>query len=135
MDNPNISVLVSALITSYSRRPPVALLWDEFAAHCCDGATNLAPALKIELQFIPPGMTGDGQLLDGPVFGNLKPGARHRFYLLRIGQNGNPTMQNSAATMVDAWKSISQNEILDAWDLQPEYNRPDSFSCSDRRKK
>jgi hypothetical protein len=64
-------------------------------------------------------MTGYCQPLDRRVVENLKARARRRFDQLCIDQNGDPTMQDSVAMMVDAWKSIGQDEILDAWDLQP----------------
>jgi hypothetical protein len=43
----------------YYRGQPIALLWHIFAAHRCNEVKKLAPELKIELEFIPGGMTGD----------------------------------------------------------------------------
>jgi hypothetical protein len=110
-------------------------LWHIFAAHRCNEVKKLAPELKIELEFSPPGMSGHCQPLDPRVFGSLKARARSRFGRFCIDQNGGPTMQDPVVMMDDAWKSISQDEILDAWDLQPEQNHCYWFSCNDRRKK
>jgi hypothetical protein len=45
-----------------------------------------------------------------------------------IDQDGDPTMQDSVAMIVDVWKSIGQDEKLDAWDLQPEQHHLYCFS-------
>jgi hypothetical protein len=85
----------------YSRGQSITLLWDVFAAHSCVEAKKLAPELKIEIEFIPPGMTRDYQPLGRRVFGHLKVRARHRFVRFCIDQNGDRTIQNSVAMMVD----------------------------------
>jgi hypothetical protein len=65
-------------------------------------------------------MTGGRQPLDRSVFGNRKARARIKFDRLCIDQNGDPTMPDSVAMMVNAWTSIGKDEVFDAWDLQPE---------------
>jgi hypothetical protein len=97
------------------RRPPrIALVWDVWASHRCQETKDLASLLQIELEFIPPGMTGECQPLDRRIFGNLKSRTRSRFdHMYCRGQD--PTMEDSVAMLVDAWKSIGQEEVLDAW--------------------
>jgi hypothetical protein len=100
------------------RGQPIALLWDIFAAHRCAEAKALAPELNIELEFIPAGMTGDCQPLDRRIFGNLKSRARSRFDRLWIAEEHEPSMPDSVALLLEAWKSIGQDEVLDAWEIQ-----------------
>jgi hypothetical protein len=100
----------------YYRGKPIALLWDLFAAHPCSEAKEPAPQLNIRLEFIPAGATGDYQPFDRRVFGNLKSRTRSRFDELWIELDREPTMQDSIAMMLAAWKSLGQDEVLDAWD-------------------
>jgi hypothetical protein len=93
----------------------IILIWDVFASHRCAEAKALAAELGIRLEFIPPGMTADCQPLDRRIFGNLKSRARARFNALwAVDQN--LSMQDSIVILLEAWKSISQFEVLDAWD-------------------
>jgi hypothetical protein len=87
-----------------------------FTAHRCSEAKELARQFNIRLEFIPAGATGEYQPLDRMIFGNLKSRTGIRFDRLWIVQKHEPAMQDSIAMMFDAWKSIGQNEVLDAWD-------------------
>jgi hypothetical protein len=98
------------------RRPRrIVLLWDIFGSHRCQETKDLANLLQIQLEFIPPGMTGECQPLDRRIFGNLKSRARSRFARMCCQEGEGPTMEDSVAMLVDAWKSIGQDEVLDAW--------------------
>jgi hypothetical protein len=98
------------------RRPRrILLLWDIFASHRCQETKDLASLLSIRLEFIPAGMTGECQPLDRRIFGNLKSRARRRYDEM-CAQGEDPTMEDSVAMLVDAWKSIGQFEVLDSWE-------------------
>jgi hypothetical protein len=92
----------------------ILLLWDIFPSHRCQETKDLADLLSIRLEYIPPGMTGECQPLDRRIFGNLKARARSRFDEMCC-KGEDPTMEDSVAMLVEAWKSISQFEVLDAW--------------------
>jgi hypothetical protein len=94
---------------------PVVLLWDVFTSHRCEATKALAKELNIRLEFIPPGATGNCQPLDRRIFGSLKSRARERFDAL-WAQDHEPTMQDSVAMLLDAWRSIDQFEVLSAWE-------------------
>jgi hypothetical protein len=60
-------------------------------------------------------MTAELQSLDRWIFGNLKARMRQRFdALCRTDQE--PTMADSLGILLGACGSISQEEILNAWD-------------------
>jgi hypothetical protein len=103
-------------LNRWYRGKPIALLWDLFGPHGCSEAKELTPQLNIKLEFISAGATGEYQPLDRRIFGNLKSRTKSRFDRLWIVQEHEPTMQDSIAMMFDAWKSIGQDEVLDAWD-------------------
>lgn len=98
---------------------PVVLLWDVFISHRCPETKTLAEQLDIRLDFIPPGATGDCQPLDRRLFGSLKSRARARFDAA-WAQNHDPTMEDSIAMLLDAWRSIDQFEVLAAWETATE---------------
>jgi hypothetical protein len=77
---------------------------------------SLAEELGIHIEFIPAGMTAECQPLDRRLFGNLKSRARCRFDYMWMARNGDPTMQESILMLLAAWKSITQDEVLDAWE-------------------
>jgi hypothetical protein len=62
-------------------------------------------------------MTAECQPLDRRIFGNLKARARRMFNDYRA-VNQSPSMEDSITILLDAWKSISQDEVFDAWDLE-----------------
>jgi hypothetical protein len=95
---------------------PIVLVWDVFAAHRAQEVQELTPTLSILLKFVPAGMTGKCQPLDRRIFGSLKSRARKRFDDLWI-KYGTPTMEDSLVMMLKAWGTITQLEILDAWNF------------------
>jgi hypothetical protein len=95
-------------------RLKIVLLWDIWGAHRSKETKELARQLNIQLEFIPAGQTGECQPLDRRLFGNLKSRARSRFDQM-CSRREDPTMQDSVAMLVDAWNSIGQDEVLDAW--------------------
>jgi hypothetical protein len=93
----------------------IVLVWDVFISHRCQETKELAAQLGIRLEFIPPGATADCQPLDRRLFGNLKSRARARFDEIWAVDH-EPSMEESIAMLLDAWKSISQFEVLDAFE-------------------
>jgi hypothetical protein len=85
-----------------------------FASHRWSEAKELASQLNIRFEFVRAGLTGDHQPFDRRIFGNLKSRMRRRFDRLWIDEDNAPAIQDSIAMILDAWKSIGQNEILDA---------------------
>jgi hypothetical protein len=55
--------------------------------------------------------------LDQKFFENLKSRARAKFDQSCVG-NHILSIWDSIATLFDMWKSINQDEVLDAWDLK-----------------
>jgi hypothetical protein len=95
-------------------RRHVVLLWDIFPSHRSNDTKSLAARLEIQLEFVPPGMTGECQPLDRRIFGILKGRARSRFNRMCC-QHVNPSMEDSVGMLVEAWSTIDQDIILAAW--------------------
>jgi hypothetical protein len=76
---------------------------------------SLSRELNIVIEFVAPGVTGKRQPLDRRIFGKLKFRPRRQFDLACI-RDEDPTTQDSIAMLLDAWKSNSQEEILDTWE-------------------
>jgi hypothetical protein len=106
-------------VRSRFSRDPIVVVWDLDTAHRSATVQALALELGIRLEFIPSGMTGELQPLDRRIFGNLKARARRRFDDQWV-KDHDMDMQRSVQILVDAWRSISQDEIRDAWDLMDE---------------
>jgi hypothetical protein len=102
----------------YGERETV-LIWDIFPAHRTQKIKSQARELSVKLDFIPAGMTGECQPLDRRIFGSLKARARARFDAL-YSHDTEPTMNDSVAMLLGAWNSISQDEVLGAWELPEE---------------
>lgn len=96
-------------------RQHIVLLWDIWGAHRSQDTKDLAASLNIQLEFIPAGMTGECQPLDRRIFGNLKSRARSRFDQ-GCARGEDPTIEDSVAMLLEAWKSIGQEEVIDAWE-------------------
>jgi hypothetical protein len=60
-------------------------------------------------------MTAECQPLDRRLSGNLKSRARAKLNAL-CQRDQDPSMPDSIASLLDASRSISQFEILDAWE-------------------
>jgi hypothetical protein len=96
-------------------RRHIVLLWDIFPSHRSNETKSLAARLKIQLEFVPPGMTGECQPLDRRIFGILKGRARSRFDHMCC-QHVDPSTEESVTMLVDAWRTIEQDVILAAWE-------------------
>jgi hypothetical protein len=92
-------------------------MWDVFTAHRAEEMKSFTRAIGIRLEFIPPGMTAECQPLDQRILGNIKARAR-RWFNDYWAVNQSQSMKDSIAMLLDAWKSISQEEGLDAWDVE-----------------
>jgi hypothetical protein len=83
----------------------------------CRRSEVSAREIGIRLEFISPGMTAECQPLARRIVRNLKDRARRRFNdYWTVNQSS--SIEDSIAILLDAWKSISQDEVLDAWDLE-----------------
>jgi hypothetical protein len=88
-------------------------VWDLFAAHQSVVVQELAQELGLRLELIPGKMTTQLQPLDCRIFGNLNSLARRRLHEWRHDPEFDT--QGSIQILVHAWRSISQDEIMDAW--------------------
>jgi hypothetical protein len=71
----------------------------------------------IAAECIPSGMTDEWQPLDLRIFGSLKQRARALFDDQWAKEDGvELTRQTAIARLLKAWDSITQEEILNAWD-------------------
>jgi hypothetical protein len=93
----------------------IVILWDLFSAHREQGVEALAQELGIRLVFIPAEMTGLYQPLDRRIFGSLKAGARARFDRYVTNGDDDLTMAGSITILLSAWRSISDEEVLETW--------------------
>jgi hypothetical protein len=62
-------------------------------------------------------MAAECQPLDRRIFGNLRVRARRRFNDYWT-VNQSPSMEDSITRLLDSWKSITQDEVLNAWELE-----------------
>jgi hypothetical protein len=92
-------------------------MWDVFTSHRAEEMKSFAREIGTCLEFIPLGMTAESWPLDRRIFGNLKVRARRRFNDYWT-VNQSPSMENSITVLFDAWTSIDQDEVLNAWDLE-----------------
>jgi hypothetical protein len=60
-------------------------------------------------------MTDEWQPLDRRIFGNLKGRCRSRFDALFQNPNASPSIFDSLAIMVNVWKGMEEDEVMDAW--------------------
>jgi hypothetical protein len=93
------------------------LLWDVFTAHRDEQVKQFAKNLRINLIFIPVGMTDIYQPLDRYIFGGLKQRAHGRWvdwHLQKLGQE--MSMANSLKRLIDSWKSIDLETVMHAWE-------------------
>jgi hypothetical protein len=96
---------------------PLLLIWDLFSAHRDSSVQELARNLGIKPEFIPAGATGELQPLDRRIFGNLKQRARRRFDDdVLEGRTRSLQIGPAVCVLLDAWASIEQDEVLDAWE-------------------
>ena len=92
---------------------PIYLVLDSYSVHRSIEIKSKADELKIELIFIPPGMTDRCQPLDLRVFGTLKSISRR---LYRQAQNQETRKKADAVVdIIRAWKSISEELIISSW--------------------
>jgi hypothetical protein len=94
----------------------LCLLWDLFSAHHEEQVKRKAEEVHTALEFTPAGLTDEWQSLDLRIFGSLKMRARGLFndQWLR-DESIEFTVATSIALLLKAWESITQEEILGAW--------------------
>jgi hypothetical protein len=93
------------------------LLWDCFSAHRDEEVKAKASDSRITLQLIPAGMTNEWQPLDLRIFGSLKMRARELFdeQWMR-DESVELTVATAITVLLKAWASVTQDEVLGAWD-------------------
>ena len=71
----------------------------------------------MHLESIPAGLTDEYQPLDRRIYGSLKARARQRFDLY-MRKHGADSIDFEVAIeiLLDAWKSITEDEVRHAWD-------------------
>ena len=113
--NNQICIQYLKWLANFKKRP-LFLVWDVFAAHRDDKVVNKAAKLDIGIGFIPPGMTDRYQPLDRRLFGAVKSRARARFDSKSCSPDHDPDLLTALETLVNVWRSVTQEEIIDAWD-------------------
>jgi hypothetical protein len=91
-------------------------LWDLFSGQHEQEVKRKAEEVDIALEFIPAGLTGEWQPLNLRIFGSLKMFAQGLFddQWLR-DESIELIVATSIALILKAWESITQKEILGAW--------------------
>jgi hypothetical protein len=111
-----ISKTVLRWVSERNNNAPKCLLWDVYSAHREEGVKGYAARKGTKLIYIPPGMTDEYQPLDRRVFGSLKARARARFDEQWIRNPGTAiTLESAIEILLEVWKSMPQDEIIDAW--------------------
>jgi hypothetical protein len=89
----------------------ILLLWDLFAAHRSLVVTQEAQTLRICLEFMPAGMTGQVQPFDRRIMGSLKQRAWQRFDNENI-RNGDAacTIEDRVEGCLNVGKDITRDE-------------------------
>jgi hypothetical protein len=94
------------------------LIIDVFQSHIKGIIIPLAKDLRIELIFIPPGMTGELQPLDATIFGELKSAASAEWNRLYVrNPNQKFTTATSSETLQSCWDNIPEEHIKRAWQI------------------
>ena len=90
----------------------IELILDSHISHRSEKVKQMASALKINLHYIPPGMTDLLQPLDRRVFGALKSTARSLF---RKDPRENRNKQTAVRDLLQAWDRLGQDTLEEAW--------------------
>jgi hypothetical protein len=95
------------------------LVLDVYTTHRTDKIQQLAENLDIELLYVPSGGTGEYQLLDRLVFGELKSRARAEFARKSTAErfvdfDNESTLQ----VLVQCWNKISVDNVVKAWHIE-----------------
>jgi hypothetical protein len=94
------------------------LFWDRFSAHLQEEVEAKARELNIEIGLIPGGGTSLFQPLDRRFFGAMKAtGARKWYQMYWEDPNTMFTDDIAAQIAIASYKAVTQDLILDAWDL------------------
>jgi hypothetical protein len=103
-------------LSDLAERQHLCLVWDCFSAHRDDLVKSRAEGKDITLEFIPAGLTDEWQPLDLRIFGSLKMQARALFDDEWIRDDSVELIVAKAIQLLfRAWESITQEEILEAW--------------------
>jgi hypothetical protein len=98
-------------------RGPLVLVWDVFTSHRDNTVVAHAFERGIQLIFVPAGQTGTYQPLDLRVFGELKRKIDQRFdHQHMIDPNVEESPSMAVKYMLDSWGSITQENVLKAWE-------------------
>ena len=103
----------------YAHDTPFSLLWDVYPSHRTDTIKQYAADNDIQLNFIPPGQTGEWQPLDYRIFGSLKARARAAFNrtdaVFEKKGKKNIKWEIAIGILMQCWEEISKNEVIKAW--------------------
>jgi hypothetical protein len=95
----------------------ILLVLDVYTSHRQDDLKRLAAAQRIDLLFIPPGMTAELQPLDAKLFGQLKSAGSKRWiqeYLY------DPSTKFSKATasigLQECWAKLNKEDVIACWE-------------------
>jgi hypothetical protein len=104
-------------ISARVKGQPLFLVWDCFSAHRDRAVKVQAVEAQITFQFVPAGLTDEWQPLDVRIFGSLNMRARALFDAQWI-RDGSAELTVAAAIslLLSAWGSITQEEVLGAWE-------------------
>jgi hypothetical protein len=94
----------------------LSLVWDCFSANHDDLVTSRAEGKHIMVEFIPAGLPDERQPLDLRIFGRLEMRVRSLFDDEWIRDDSvELTVARAIQRLLRAWDSITQGEILEAW--------------------
>jgi hypothetical protein len=100
------------------KRNRVLLVLDMYAAHRNEEILKAAAnRLRIDLVFVPPGMTGELQPLDATIFGALKSAGQKAWVELFIANPKQKFDRFIASENAQAcWSKVTKRQILQAWE-------------------
>jgi hypothetical protein len=93
------------------------LLWDVYPTHRTPAVKAKAAALKVHLEFVPAGATGELQPLDHGVFAGLKASARAMLAEAMKAKQDRLNLQWAAVCLKMCWDKFSEQSVKHAWDM------------------
>lgn len=103
---------------SYRRNNKIILFLDTYSSHRNKETKDLAKELNIDLVYIPVGCTDLCQPLDVKVFGALKNMATRMWWdFYAIDQTLVCTLKMAVYILVQCWKCLDENLIIEAWNM------------------
>lgn len=118
MDQEGFETYLKWLRQQYYDDEPIYLIVDCYPIHINQRSTEIAQALKINLLFIPPGMTDKYQPLDRRIFGCLKGWTKFQISKLLVEQpNTKIGIQKAVQYFIWAWERLNPDVVQESWSI------------------